>query len=102
MENGDERPAELVVGADGNGSRVRESINGSRWADYVVESGIRRLLEQRDGDPEDTRTGTWDRHWRRMQTPRTSGPDHMFLGARDGEHSTHRPAERKTWKDTIA
>ncbi|SLN72180.1 FAD-dependent oxidoreductase [Oceanibacterium hippocampi] len=101
MENGDERLADLVVGADGNGSRIRESINGSRWVDYGVESGIRMLIEHREGDPEDTITEYWNGPWRLMYNPCTGGQDYIFLGAPIGDPRTQMPVDREIWKDTF-
>lgn len=101
MENGEERPADLVVGADGNGSRIRESIHGSRWADYGVESGIRMMIDHRDGDPEDVVTEYWNGPWRLLYNPCTGGQDYIFLGAPIGDPRTRLPVDKEIWKDTF-
>ena len=101
MENGDERPADLVVGADGNGSRIRESINGSRWADYGVESGIRMMIDHGEGDPEDVITEYWNGPWRLLYNPCAGGQDYIFLGAPIGDPRTQLPVDREIWKDTF-
>ena len=99
--NGEERPADLVVGADGNGSRIRESIHGSRWADYGVESGIRMMIDHRDGDPEDVVTEYWNGPWRLLYNPCTGGQDYIFLGAPIGDPRTRLPVDKEIWKDTF-
>lgn len=101
MENGEERAADLVVGADGNGSRIRESINGSRWADYGVESGIRMMIDHREGDPEDVVTEYWNGPWRLLYNPCTGGQDYIFLGAPIGDPRTQLPVDKEIWKDTF-
>lgn len=101
LESGEERQADLVIGADGVGSRVREAINAMRWADYGVEAGIRMLIDHRDGDPDDVVTEYWNGPWRLLYNPCTGGQNYIFLGAPVDDPRTRLPVDRDLWHETF-
>jgi 2-polyprenyl-6-methoxyphenol hydroxylase-like FAD-dependent oxidoreductase len=99
LQNGDERKADLVVGADGAFSRVRESILCTRWMDFGIEAGIRMMIDHRPGDPEDVATEYWNGPWRLLYNPCTDGENYIFLSAPVlDERARKLPVDRELWK----
>ena len=81
LQSGEERKADLVVGADGAFSRIREAILCTRWMDFGIEAGIRMMIDYRPGDPEEIATEYWNGPWRLLYNPCTSGENYIFLSA---------------------
>jgi 2-polyprenyl-6-methoxyphenol hydroxylase-like FAD-dependent oxidoreductase len=100
LESGEERPADLVVVADGAYSRLRESILGTRWIDYGMEAGIRMMIDHQPGDPEDICTEYWNGSWRLLYNPCTDGQNYIFLSAPvDDERGRRIPVDRAAWTE---
>jgi 2-polyprenyl-6-methoxyphenol hydroxylase-like FAD-dependent oxidoreductase len=66
-----------------------------------VESGIRMMIDHRDGDPEDVITEYWNGPRRLLYNPCTGGQDYIFLGAPIGDPCAQIPVDREMWKDTF-
>lgn len=100
LEGGKEVRADLVIGADGAYSRVREFILCTRWMDYGVEAGIRMMIDRRAGDPEDICTEYWNGPYRLLYNPCTNGEDYIFLGAPISDLRARKiPVDRDLWKE---
>jgi 2-polyprenyl-6-methoxyphenol hydroxylase-like FAD-dependent oxidoreductase len=100
LENGTEIKADLVVGADGAYSRIRESILATRWMDHGVEAGIRMMIDHAPGDPEDHATEYWNGAYRILHNPCTSGETYIFLGAPiSDKRSRVLPVDRALWTE---
>jgi 2-polyprenyl-6-methoxyphenol hydroxylase-like FAD-dependent oxidoreductase len=100
LESGEERPADLVIAADGAYSRIRESILGTRWMDFGVEAGIRMMIDYAPGDPDDFCTEYWNGPYRILHNPCTAGETYIFLGAPiDDERARKLPVDRDLWKE---
>jgi 2-polyprenyl-6-methoxyphenol hydroxylase-like FAD-dependent oxidoreductase len=99
LQSGEERQADLVVGADGAFSRVRESVLCTRSIDYGIEAGIRMMIDYRPGDPEDVATEYWNGPWRLLYNPCTNGENYIFLSAPvHDERARKIPVDRDLWK----
>jgi 2-polyprenyl-6-methoxyphenol hydroxylase-like FAD-dependent oxidoreductase len=99
LQSGEERQADLVVGADGAFSRVRESVLCTRSIDYGIEAGIRMMIDYRPGDPEDVATEYWNGPWRLLYNPCTNGENYIFLSAPvHDERARKVPVDRDLWK----
>jgi 2-polyprenyl-6-methoxyphenol hydroxylase-like FAD-dependent oxidoreductase len=99
LQSGEERRADLVVGADGAFSRIREAILCTRWMDFGIEAGIRMMIDYRPGDPEETVTEYWNGPWRLLYNPCTSGENYIFLSAPVlDERARKLPVDRDLWK----
>ncbi len=80
LEGGEQRPADLVVVADGAYSRLRENIMATAWSDMGTEGGFRLLVPAEPDDPTDIITEYWSGHWRVMFNPCTDGENYIYLG----------------------
>jgi 2-polyprenyl-6-methoxyphenol hydroxylase-like FAD-dependent oxidoreductase len=77
LDTGERRQADLVVGADGIGSRVRDSL-GFNVTKHDLRYGSQRLLVPRDSeDPSDDNPEFWHRSWRIGYAP--CGPDRLYV-----------------------
>lgn len=100
MESGEERPADLVIAADGAYSRIRESVLATGWMDFGIEAGIRMLINHQPGDPEDVITEYWNDCWRLLYNPCTDGENYIFLSAPvDDERARKIPVDRDLWAE---
>ena len=75
-EDGEEHHADLVIGADGYRSAVRNSLGLTRVERRLPTTSIRFLLPGRDLSPEPMSTENWSR--RRRVALAASGPDHTY------------------------
>jgi len=98
FENGDEASADLVVVADGAYSRVRESILGTSWMDFGAQVGIRMLIDEEEGDINDTLIEYWNGPWRLLYNPCTDGKNYIFLSAPVNEERGRKiPIDKDLW-----
>jgi 2-polyprenyl-6-methoxyphenol hydroxylase-like FAD-dependent oxidoreductase len=92
--------ADLVVAADGAFSRIRESIQGTKWMDYGAQAGIRMLIERQPSMPDDVIIEYWNGPCRLLYNPCTDGQDYIFLSAPVGnERAGGIPVDRKFWSE---
>jgi 2-polyprenyl-6-methoxyphenol hydroxylase-like FAD-dependent oxidoreductase len=99
LDSGEEHCADLVVGADGAYSRVRESVLLTRSIDYGIEAGIRMMIGYRREDPEDICTEYWNGPWRLLYNPCTDGENYIFLSAPVMDERARKvPVDRDLWK----
>jgi 2-polyprenyl-6-methoxyphenol hydroxylase-like FAD-dependent oxidoreductase len=75
-EEGEQHPADLVIGADGHHSAVRTSLALTRVERRLPTTSIRFLLPGRELSPEPMSTEHWSR--RRRVALAASGPDHTY------------------------
>jgi len=100
LEGGQQRPADLIVVADGTNSRLRESLFATSWIDHGTDTGIRMLIQQQPGDPEDLVTEYWNGPWRLLFNPCTDGQNYIFLGAPIwDERARILPIDRALWRE---
>ena len=98
FENGSQVSADLVVVADGAYSRVRESILGTKWMDFGSQVGIRMLIDEQEGDINDTLIEYWNGPWRLLYNPCTDGKNYIFLSAPvDEERGRKIPIDKSLW-----
>ena len=99
MESGEERPADLVVIADGAYSRLRENILATAWMDFGIEGGFRMLVDAKPADPTDIITEYWSGHWRVMFNPCTDGSNYIYLGGPVNDpRGRARPVDPALWR----
>ena len=81
LQSGEERKADLVVGADGAFSRIREAILCTRWMDFGIEAGIRMMIDTTARATGEIATEYWNGPWRLLYYPCTSGENYIILSA---------------------
>lgn len=98
FEDGSTAHADLVIVADGAYSRVRESILGTAWMDFGSQVGIRMLIDEQEGDIDDTLIEYWNGPWRLLYNPCTDGKNYIFLSAPvDEERGRKIPIDKRLW-----
>jgi 2-polyprenyl-6-methoxyphenol hydroxylase-like FAD-dependent oxidoreductase len=99
LADGERRPADLVVGADGIWSTVRPAVGIDAELRDLEYLSYRTLLRRAPGDPADSFPGWWSGS-RRMAIA-GCGPDHVyvFLFCRPDDHAARdMPAARADWQ----
>jgi 2-polyprenyl-6-methoxyphenol hydroxylase-like FAD-dependent oxidoreductase len=100
LDDGSVLSADLVVAADGAFSRIRESIQGTRWVDYGAQAGIRMLIERQPSMPDDVIIEYWNGPCRLLYNPCTDGQDYIFLSAPvSDERAGGFPVNRQFWSE---
>lgn len=98
LANGRELKADLVVAADGIGSRIRDRLLCTSWVDYGRQGGIRMLIDRQTDEPDDIITEYWEGTWRLLYNPCTDGQDYIFLSAPIDDRRANRvPVDRDLW-----
>ncbi|MCF4167363.1 FAD-dependent monooxygenase [Zavarzinia compransoris] len=97
LETGEVRRADLILAADGAWSRLREQLNCSRFADFGVESGIRMMIDRKDGDPDDVITENWHGPYRLLFNPCVDNENYIFLAAPVEEMTSDKKVDRELW-----
>ncbi len=100
LENGEERPADLVIAADGAYSRLRHSLMATAWIDFGIEFGIRTMIGHEPGDPEDVVSEYINGRYRLLYNPCTDGENYIFLSApMESDAARQVPVDRNVWKE---
>ena len=99
MENGERLAADLVVGCDGFGSKIRDSLNLAEMAGFVTRAHIGRVTVPRDSRPE---TESIDNYWagpRRFGVLGCGPVNYIFLSApEDCPHNPQEVSSRSLYK----
>ena len=99
-EDGDERKADLVIGADGHHSAVRSSLGLTKLERRLPTTSIRFLLPGRALTPEPMSTEYWSR--RRRIALAACGPDHTYcyMACPEGDVAgSEVPVNVESWSD---
>jgi 2-polyprenyl-6-methoxyphenol hydroxylase-like FAD-dependent oxidoreductase len=95
-----ERPADLIIIANGAHSTLREQILATAWIDYGVEAGIRMMIDSRPGDSTDQITEYWKDAYRLLYNPCTEGENYIFLSAPVSDsRAAILPVDRDFWAE---
>jgi 2-polyprenyl-6-methoxyphenol hydroxylase-like FAD-dependent oxidoreductase len=100
VEGGAEHQADLVVGADGYRSVIRNSLGLTELERRLPTTSIRFLLPGRELSPEPASTEYWSR--RRRVALAACGPDHTYcyMACPEGDDEGSRvPVDVESWSD---
>jgi 2-polyprenyl-6-methoxyphenol hydroxylase-like FAD-dependent oxidoreductase len=103
LADGTELQADLIVGADGLHSAVRDSLGLLKRKRYLIDGAIRLLVPRTDHERADPDFQRCTEHWkgtrRILYTP--AGPDHVYLclTARASDQAAQQvPLDTEMWK----
>jgi 2-polyprenyl-6-methoxyphenol hydroxylase-like FAD-dependent oxidoreductase len=97
LDNGDDVKADLVIGADGLHSRVRESLGLTR-ANLVLGDGATRVVIPREEEPYSTEY--WSGQSRVGVAPCSADLTYMFIiGPEKNRRGTRLPLDRAYWSE---
>lgn len=95
--DGSEEHADLVIGADGLNSKVRDSLDLMR-ARYALGDGATRVLVPRDPNEPDVSTEYWSGNLRVGIAPCSQDHTYMFIIGPEKDHrATHVPLDMNYW-----
>jgi 2-polyprenyl-6-methoxyphenol hydroxylase-like FAD-dependent oxidoreductase len=98
--NGQEFAADLVVGADGYRSVVRESVKLGKKVKFLKEGAIRALAPRRNQEREGLTTEQWSGNCRLGIAPCSKDELYLYLIGPAKERGVHTvPVDKKFWCD---
>ncbi|MCF4167375.1 FAD-dependent monooxygenase [Zavarzinia compransoris] len=102
LADGRRLEADLVIGAEGVRSRVRDSLGLLRVDDTTAEGSIRLIVPIRDDDFSDADRGKyieqWAGHRRLLITPINRRETYLAFSALDSDPGCRLPLDRDDWK----
>jgi 2-polyprenyl-6-methoxyphenol hydroxylase-like FAD-dependent oxidoreductase len=97
--------ADLVIGADGINSRVRDSLGMLRCRKQAGQYGYRIMIKREDGEAEDDARSRICEHWnggrRLLYAPSTKDLVYVQLTSLRGDPAAGAPFDRKSWLKTF-
>ncbi len=98
LSDGQRLRADLVVAADGNRSRVRDSVHLIKSLDFGDSAGIRLLIPRLEGPPEDLASEYWSGQWRLLYNRCSETEDYVFLSTPvEDKRSRRIPIDHDLW-----
>lgn len=95
---GKELNADLVVGADGVGSKVRDSVGLQKSVRLLPEGAIRVLVDRRAGEKEGLSTEQWSREVRLGITPCSADKLYLYMiGPASKPEAAQIPVHKDFW-----
>jgi 2-polyprenyl-6-methoxyphenol hydroxylase-like FAD-dependent oxidoreductase len=106
FEDGSSVRADLVIGADGINSRIRDSLGLLKWRKAARQFGYRamipRLLEELETDAGRAHCENWNGSRRLLYAPCTAEQAYVQLTSVAGDERANRvPIDRDLWLDTF-
>jgi 2-polyprenyl-6-methoxyphenol hydroxylase-like FAD-dependent oxidoreductase len=99
LADGTQYKADLVIGADGIGSNVRNSLGLAERVTDLRDGAGRHLISRLPGDPEAKSVEYWDGGRRMGVVPVTPNQVYVYLGCpSDDRRGRAWPLDRESWK----
>jgi 2-polyprenyl-6-methoxyphenol hydroxylase-like FAD-dependent oxidoreductase len=97
--------ADLVIGADGINSRVRDSLNMLQWRKPAGQYGYRIMIQREPGEADDDARSRICEHWhggrRLLYAPSTPELVYVQLTSVRGDPAAGGPFDRASWTKTF-
>lgn len=102
LADGREFPADLVIGADGVRSRVRDSLGLLRSYDEAQDGAIRTMVPRLPEDGGDTYVEHWNGTRRILVTPVSADQIYLALTALDSDRAAKTlPLQKDVWRESF-
>jgi 2-polyprenyl-6-methoxyphenol hydroxylase-like FAD-dependent oxidoreductase len=105
FSDGSEERAELVIGADGINSRVRDSLGMLQWRKPAGQYGYRIMIHREPGEADDDARSRICEHWngsrRLLYAPSSRELVYIQLTSVRGDPAAGAPFDRDSWISTF-